>query len=90
MLGLLLISSLLLTWLRMKLKQLRLYVNKFIIKKRTFYIQMEKGEIETSETEIVVADMENEDRIEVPNEDVEHGQKGADSKTSGSKNKKIQ
>ena len=40
---------------------------------------METGEIETSETEIVVVDTENEDRIEVPNEDVE--QRGTDSKT---------
>ena len=46
---------------------------------------METGEIETSETEIVVGDMEDEDRIEVPNEDVEHGQKGTDSRTSGRK-----
>ena len=44
---------------------------------------METGEIETSETEIVVVDTENEDRIEVPNEDVE--ERGTDSKTSGRK-----
>ena len=42
---------------------------------------METGEIETSETEIAVADMEDEDRIEVPNEDVE--KRGTDSKTAG-------
>ena len=47
---------------------------------------METGEIVTSETEIVVGDMEDEDRIEVPNEDVE--KRGTDSKTSGRKNKK--
>ena len=47
---------------------------------------METGEIETSETEIVVGDMEDEDRIEVPNEDVE--ERGTDSKTSGRKEKK--
>ena len=44
---------------------------------------METGEIETSETEIAEADTENEDRIEVPNDDVE--QIGTDSKTSGRK-----
>ena len=44
---------------------------------------MEMGEIETSETEIAVADMEDEDRIEVPNEDVE--KRGTDSKTPGRK-----
>ena len=47
---------------------------------------METGEIETSETEIIVVDTENEDRIEVPNEDVE--QRGTDSKTSGRKKTK--
>ena len=51
-------------------------------KKRTFYIQLEKGE---TETEIAMADTENEDRIEVPVDDVEHGQEGTDSKTSGRK-----
>ena len=44
---------------------------------------MDTGEIKTSETEIVVADMEDEDRIEVPNEDVE--KRGTDSKTPGRK-----
>ena len=47
---------------------------------------MDKREIEAPGTEIAVTDMENEDRIEVPNEDVE--QRGTDSKTSGRKNKK--
>ena len=46
---------------------------------------METGEIETSETEIAVADMENEDRIEVPVDDVEHEQRWTDSRTSGRK-----
>ena len=49
----------------------------------------EKGESGTNETEIAVADTENEDRIEVPVDDVEHGQRGTDSRTSGSKNMKI-
>ena len=48
----------------------------------------EKGESGTNETEIAVADTENEDRIEVPVDDVEHGQRGTDSRTSGSKNMK--
>ena len=39
----------------------------------------------TTETEIAMADTENEDRIEVPVDDVEHGQRGTDSRTSGSK-----
>ena len=64
---------------------MRLYATEFIIKKRTFYIQLEKGETETPETEIAMADTENEDRIEVPVDDVEHGQEGTDSKTSGRK-----
>ena len=55
-------------------------------KKRTFYIQLEKGE---TETEIAMADTENEDRIELPVDDVEHGQRGTDSRTSGSKKMKI-
>ena len=46
---------------------------------------MEKGEIETPETEIAGTYTENEDRIEVPVDDVEHGQRGTDSRTSGSK-----
>ena len=48
---------------------------------------METGETETLGTEIVVSDTENEDRIEVPNDDVEHGQRGTDSSTSGRKEK---
>ena len=44
---------------------------------------METGEIETLETEIAEADTENEDRIEVPNEDVE--KRGTDSITPGRK-----
>ena len=46
---------------------------------------METGETVTTETEIAMADTENEDRIEVPVDDVEHGQRGTDSRTSGSK-----
>ena len=46
---------------------------------------MEKGETETPETKIALADTENEGRIEVPVDDVEHGQEGTDSKTSGRK-----
>ena len=46
---------------------------------------MEKGETETPETKIALADTENEGRIEVPVDDVEHGQEGTDSNTSGRK-----
>ena len=48
-----------------------MYVKKLTIQKSTFYIQLEKRETETPETEIVEADMENE---EVPVDDIEHGQ----------------
>ena len=45
--------------------------------------------METSETEIVVADTEDDDRIEVPNEDVEHGhRRTVSSKSSRKKMKK--
>ena len=44
---------------------------------------METGETETPRTEI--ADTENEERIEVPGDDVEHGQGETDSRTSGRK-----
>ena len=44
---------------------------------------MEKRESETLGTEIAEADTENEDKIEVPNDDVE--KRGTDSKTSGRK-----
>ena len=47
---------------------------------------METGETETPGKEIAVDDAENEDRIEVPDDDVE--KRGTDSKTSGRKNKK--
>ena len=46
---------------------------------------MEKGEIETPETEIAEADTENEDRIEVPNE---HGHRKTVSSKSGRKEMK--
>ena len=44
---------------------------------------MEEREIETSESEIIVADTDNEDPIEVPSDDVEHGKRGTVSRTSG-------
>ena len=47
---------------------------------------METGETETPGTEIAVDDAENEDRIEVPDDDVE--KRGTDSKTSGRKKNK--
>ena len=43
--------------------------------------ELEKRETETLGTEIAVAGTENEDRIEVPIEDVEN--RGTDSKTPG-------
>ena len=49
---------------------------------------METGETETPGTEIAVDDAENEDRIEVPDDDVE--KRGTDSKTSGRKKKTSQ
>ena len=47
---------------------------------------METGETVSTETEIVVANTENEDRIEVPVDDVE--KRGTYSKTPGRKKKK--
>ena len=46
---------------------------------------MEKGDANTSETEIALADTENEDRIEVSVNDVEHGTRGTDKRLSGRK-----
>ena len=46
---------------------------------------MEKGDAKTSETEIALADTENEDRIEVSVNDVEHGTRGTDKRISGRK-----
>ena len=48
---------------------------------------METGETETPGTEIAVDDAENEDRIEVPDDDVE--KRGTDSKTSGRKKNAV-
>ena len=55
------------------------------MKKGDIYIQLEKGESETNEIEIALGDTEIEDRIEIPVDDLEHGQRGTDSRTSGSK-----
>ena len=49
--------------------------------------EKQEGETDVSETEIAVADLEKVDTIEVPVDDVEHGQRGADSRASGSKTK---
>ena len=61
-------------------------VKKFIFKTKAFYLQLDMGETETPGKEIAVDDTENEDRIEVPDDDVE--KRGTDSKTSGRKKTK--
>ena len=53
----------------------------WIFKTKAFYLQLDTGETETPGKEIAVDDTENEDRIEVPYDDVE--KRGTDSKTSG-------
>ena len=60
-------------------------VKKFIFKTKAFYLQLDTGETETPGKEIAVDETENEDRMEVPGDDVEHGQGETDSRTSGRK-----
>ena len=49
--------------------------------------EKQEGETDSSETENAVADLEKVDTIEVPVDDVEHGQRGTDSRASGRKTK---